>query len=319
MNYYLGLLLVAMTWPLYAQQTVFINYPDSFKIVCDTSKGLLHGNYVSYYNNGQRRAQGKFKHNRRIGKWSVWDKSGQLVARRSYTAPFVYQTLYPKAPSTPLIALLNVPQYRPERHADGYMAYYYVHERTVFWESQVWRFLPNKGLNATWMPKLYQLLQRQRTQQTVTTYEDAYFEKEAQTSAKITSTAVLLGFQLREVDFFDTERFLKETRILGFRPIFAERNTNDTIKGHWYHYPKLRALLAQQAVDLGLDNNCQNLDDLLFYRCFNSFVYQQGRSHGQKPALPRLEKIILAPASNRYEMHHIEQEHDFWKIFARKN
>lgn len=54
-----------------------IGYVNSIKVVAEWRNGMLDGQYVSYYENGNVRAKGHYTANRRTGKWKVYDETGK--------------------------------------------------------------------------------------------------------------------------------------------------------------------------------------------------------------------------------------------------
>ena len=49
--------------------------------------GLLTGDYASFYQNGNRKVEGQFENNRRVGTWKFYNEDGDLVIVRDHTAP----------------------------------------------------------------------------------------------------------------------------------------------------------------------------------------------------------------------------------------
>lgn len=45
---------------------------------------LLHGPFISYYDNGQLKNQGELKHGLKSGEWREWDRSGNLIRITSF-------------------------------------------------------------------------------------------------------------------------------------------------------------------------------------------------------------------------------------------
>lgn len=66
-----------------------------YTCVYNKTKGMLNGLYTSYYNNGCEKAQGKFENNTRMGTWTLWDSTGNMIMQRKYDAPFQYSEVFP--------------------------------------------------------------------------------------------------------------------------------------------------------------------------------------------------------------------------------
>jgi len=60
-------------------------FPNSktLQIKAETKKGVLHGTYIEYYENGKLRMEGKYKMGRKKGNWKVYDSSGEF-SRKKY-------------------------------------------------------------------------------------------------------------------------------------------------------------------------------------------------------------------------------------------
>lgn len=310
----LFLLAILSAKPLEAQELIYLsplNKGAATKVVADIQDGLFHGNYQSYYENGQLCAKGQFEYNFRMGEWSVWDEEGQLKVKRLYTAPLVYTTLYPNPPSSPLIELLNVPQYYPQRNEKGVMEYHFITENEVFYEKQWVRFLPYVSLNSWWMDVL---LNYCTTQDSVIAYTTSDFIQKLN-SIPSPSTGKLLGFKLKEIYFFDMDRLLAESRILGLSPLWVDTVQQDTIELYWLYYPAYREAFASLPIESkAYSKPLKNLDDVFFYRYFSSFIYEEKHAFlNTPPHTSSLSKAALKEASYRREMEQLETEHRIWR------
>lgn len=284
-------------------------------MVAEIQDGIFNGNYQSYYKNGQTCAKGQFKDNFRIGEWSVWNEEGQLRVKRLYTAPFVYTTLYPTPPNSPLIELLNVPPYTPTRNAEGLLSYHFVAKNMVYSSKRLTRFLPYNNQNVEWMDMLLEYL---ATQDSLPSYRTAAAKQEWDT-LPIMPNGQVFGFKVKEVSFFDKDRFLTESRILGLCPLLLDTVSQDTVELYWLYYPAFRESLASIPLkDHAYPAPLQNLEDIFFFRLFTSFICQEARSFRKPSPTPTLSKAALEESSYRIEVEQLEQEHKFWVVFSRE-
>src|SRR5437762_2703868 len=68
----------------FAQNEKHVFQNQQVKAEYHTKGGLFDGKYVSYYANGQEKAEGNFKENLRVGKWDVWDSTGKIHAQHVF-------------------------------------------------------------------------------------------------------------------------------------------------------------------------------------------------------------------------------------------
>lgn len=301
------------------KKTIEIATYNGIKAIYEGQDGIFHGTYQSYYKNGQKCAEGRFENNFRIGEWSVWDSTGKLRVQRVYESPFVYKTTFPKTPSSPLIDLLNVPKYRPTRSTDGCIDYHFIHERMVFFERRIWRYLPNDNRNLHWIKSCFNHINSMVLKKEIRAYNNDEFEEEITFDSMLVEKGKFIGFKIKEVYFFDTDRFLSESRILGICPVIIDEQKNDTIDLYWVYYPETRSLLAQEKFqDQSLNKTIQNYDDIFFFRYFSSYVYMQSSFYGKvEKNAPVLSKRALEKKSDEIEVNHVESEHMFWITFSR--
>lgn len=299
---------------------VEIAYYGGINATYECKGGFFHGKYQSYYSNGQKCAEGAFENNFRIGEWSVWDSEGKLSVKRFYESPFVYTTTFPKTSSSPLIDLLNIPQYRPTRNKDGFVEHHFIHERMVFYERILWRYLPDKDRNSFWMKKAFNYINAIVLKKEIDSYSNDKFEKEISIDSIQIENLNLIGFKIKEVFFFDTDRFLTESRILGICPVVIDKQTKDTIDFYWVYYPEARSFLAKKILKTKTENkNIQNYDDIFFFRYFYSYAYEKENIYGEGEKITSiLSKKALEKKSDKIEMENIEFEHRSWVAFSRK-
>src|ERR1035437_9879633 len=104
-------------------------------------KGRIDGYYVSYYNNGKKRAEGRLEDGCRAGKWSVWDSTGRLRMERLYENMYVYKTVVPKVTK-------DTASYRIVRDDDGLLRYFKLREKAVLWSQRIWRNIEKENNEA---------------------------------------------------------------------------------------------------------------------------------------------------------------------------
>ena len=93
-------------------------------------------------------------------------------------------------------------------------------------------------------------------------------------------TGNIIGFRIKEDFFFDKNRKLSETRIIGLAPIYFDSTVNDNRELCWLYFPQLRKHL----VKIHDSFSGSNLDNLFFERNFFGEVYQTQNSYDKMDA-----------------------------------
>jgi hypothetical protein len=295
-------------------------YEDDFiKCSYETSQGRISGQYISYYKTGQKKSEGKFENNYRIGKWTVWDSTGRIRMQREYSDPFTFKRLIPEIPKEKTIELLNTTRYSIKNNQDGFIEYFYLKERMVEWSKKIWRTVSPKENPVLFdNNKLFDILNKNILSKNITAYstKDDKFTKEFSFNTDISSIK-LICFKIKEDCFFDNERLVSESRIIGLCPIAVNTVTRDTVDLYWVYFPQIRKYLAQEKIQqTGLPTKIRTFDDLFFYRYFCGQIYKESNVYDRPIATYTTGKEIDKEAE-RIELSLIESEHDIWIRFTK--
>lgn len=286
-------------------------YEDTLiKSIYQTTQGRINGNYTSYYKNGIKKAEGNFENNLRIGKWTVWDTLGNVKMIRIYSDPFTFERIIPKVPDDKPIELLNIPRYKIKYNEEGYIIYAYVKESDVSYHKRIWRFISPKE-NPILFEKdlLFRLLNKHILDSTIKAYSTKDDEFREVFMPKIDTTTVkVIGFKIKEDFFFDMNRVVSDTRVIGICPVVINQITNDTIDAYWVYHPQAREHLAQINIESNIiPEKIKTLDDLFFYRYFYGRIIKKSNVYDRQPT------YILEPSnSEKIDIELIEKEHDIW-------
>lgn len=286
-------------------------YEDTLiKSIYQTTQGRINGNYTSYYKNGIKKAEGNFENNLRIGKWTVWDTLGNVKMIRIYSDPFTFERIIPKVPDDKPIKLLNIPRYKIKYNEEGYIIYAYVKESDVSYHKRIWRFISPKE-NPILFEKdlLFRLLNKHILDSTIKAYSTKDDEFREVFMPKIDTTTVkVIGFKIKEDFFFDMNRVVSDTRVIGICPVVINQITNDTIDAYWVYHPQAREHLAQINIESNIiPEKIKTLDDLFFYRYFYGRIIKKSNVYDRQPT------YILEPSnSEKIDIELIEKEHDIW-------
>ncbi|MBL7890731.1 MAG: hypothetical protein JNL24_14355 [Bacteroidia bacterium] len=281
----------------------------------ETTAGRLNGTYVSYYPNGKKKAGGFFENNYRIGKWTVWDSTGRMRMQRVYTDPFHFTRIVPAVPKDAPVQLLNTSPYEICYNEKGYIHYFPLQERAVMWSKRIWREIrPSENPVLFNNNKLFQLINKGLNEQLFKAYnsKDDEFREELK-QIQNTNNLKVIAFKLKEDTFFDKDRLVSESRIIGICPVAINNNTNDTSDLYWIYFPELRTILAQEQVQI--TKQIKSMDDLFFYRYFYGQIYKESNVY-DRPISAYAKGMEAVKESERIEMSLIESEHDIWISLA---
>lgn len=290
---------------------------ESQNIVChyETNEGRIDGNYISYYKNGKKKAEGRFENNYRLGKWTVWDSTGRMRMQRDYSDPFTFKRILPKVPKDKVIDLLNVSPYAMEYNKDGFIESFYLEQRAILWTNQIWRYVePNDNNILFEENKLFSILNENIFNGNITPYQatDDDFLKELRITDLDTSSIELVGYKIKEDCIFDIERLVTESRILGICPVVVNKVKQDTLDLYWVYFPQARKYLAQEKTPhTKLPSHIRTLDDVFFYRYFYGQIYKESTVH-DRPISAYKSGLEIEKEAERIEISLIECEHDIW-------
>jgi len=291
------------------------------KCTYQTNQGRIDGHYISYYKNGIKKTEGTFENNYRKGKWTVWDTTGRIHTQRNYENPFTFKKLIPVPSNDKPAVLLDIPQYTLKYNKDGYIDYFYVAERMVFMSKRLWRFIPlNNNPLIFENNKILQIIQKNIPNKNITAYSITSddFLKPLPSGMIDTANIKIIGLNIKEDWFFDTERLVSETRIIGLCPMAVNTITHDTTALYWIYFPEIRKYLAQEKIkDTKLPSYINTLDDLFFFRYFSSSIYKEENVYDRKITDYYKTREEIEKEAERIEINVIESEHDIWVSFTK--
>ncbi len=318
MKPFTAILLCLFSLAAVAQKQEHIYSDTLMKCVYETSRGKLHGKYISYYSNGKKKAAGTFENNYRTGKWTVWDEYGRMRMQRVYSDPFTFKRTVPEVSKDKLVQLLNVPQYNLQYNKQGFLEYFKLYERAVVWARRIGRFIsPAENSILFEQNKLFSILNTLVGNKNVQPYNVSIkINQEALLTKGIdTSNFKLIGYKIDEDCFFDNERLVSETRIIAICPVVINIIKQDTIDMYWVPFSEIRPYLAKEPVTGTIPAKIKTLDDLFFYRNFYGQILKA--SYQLNNMLPTYNlRVGAEKESEKIEMELIEKEHDIWISFT---
>lgn len=308
-------LLLSFQSPKKARQ---VYQDERIRCTYETVQKRKDGKYLSCYPNGKKKAQGRFENNYRSGLWSVWDSTGRLRMQREYTDPFTFTRSFPKMPAEAPVQLLGGQLYAIRYNADGFISQSYLKESAVLWAKRVWRnLLPEENPLLFNNDLLLGLLEKGIHDSTLQAYREEEFWNKIFPASTGSARQRIIAFKLKEDSFFDSERLVSETRIIGICPVALNLDTRDTTDLYWIYFPAMRKLMAQVRPDRKvLPEKIKTLDDLFFFRYFFGEIYKETNIQ-DKPIKSYKTGKDIAREAERIELEIIESEHDIWINFTK--
>ncbi|PLW92646.1 MAG: hypothetical protein C0592_09810 [Marinilabiliales bacterium] len=247
----------------------------------------------------------------RTGTWMVWDAEDNLIVQREFSDPFTYKQIIPEAPEDDPVELLNTPVYEIKYNDEGYIEPFHVTKEILVWAKRIWRYAEPENNDILFKyDYFFQFINKLALSEAIIVYSTV--DDEFQTPLapdEINISGTLKGFIIKEDAFFDRDRQLNETRILGICPLLVN-DTGDTTKLYWVYFPELREFMAKEKLsDASLPEYIKTLDDLFFYRHFSATIIKESNVY---------DRFISEYAEDEYkeaeriEVSIIEAEHDFW-------
>lgn len=283
------------------------------KFSYETKDGRIDGKYVSYYTNGKKKAEGTFSNNYRYGTWTIWDSTGAVQLKREYSSPFTFKQTYPVKETDHAVKQPGL-----QKNAEGFYSHSLLNEKEITWAKRVWRMIePANNTELFRDNRLFRVLHKNILDNKLAIYSA---EKDDDFRTKLaapgdTAAFRVIGYRIKEDAFFDHERLLSETRIIGICPVAVDKKTGDTTNLYWVFMPDARKLLAAEQVNSkSAPAAVQTLDDLFYFRCFSGMIYKETNIYDRTIAsyTPKSER---AAEAERIEMEMIDTEHDLWLRF----
>jgi hypothetical protein len=283
--------------------------------------GVFTGEFVSYHDNGNKKAEGTFTSNQKTGLWKVWDAKGQLLMTREYTNSFDFKILEAYSSNGQPLAIPAYKKYELTPNADGYISYPEVTEENVLWMKRIWRMVEPSEMNSSIFDNqnMYYAIKRAIAEGKDFT---VYSPESDNFSAKLpfeklqeiyNSDVKIETYRLKEECIYNKELQMTETRILGICPVAA--GGKDLF---WIFFPDLRPFLAKNEIKISSDSiPVRNLDDLFFFRQFNSMIYKESNTSDQEISDYSKAKEISSEAE-KIELKMLEMEIDSWILPSEK-
>ena len=177
-----------------------------------------------------------------------------------------------------------------------------------------------EGINPTDMfniPMTPEEVKGQLSDTTSTTYEHPVtFEVRDTTLVEMLTADQITKFRLKEEVFFDKQRSVMETRILGIAPLKPQKAPDGTITGFmpafWIYFPEARYVFANYDVfNRHNDAERRTFEDIFWKRMFNSYIIKRSNVYDRMLIDYKLGIDRLLEAEQIKE-EIFNMEHDVW-------
>jgi len=285
--------------------TALLNSP-LVKSYSEREDGRFHGEYTSWHQNGNKKAEGAFEDNNRVGKWSVWDTAGNLVVERVYTNNYQYKQTFPVMSDGDAARLQERLNFLAACNDNDFSR---LQADMLMLSALLWReILPDDNPVLFTNNLFLQTIVNAVNSGSLSAYLNEYCKEK--NNAKISMNDLKLhSIKLNEQYVFDNQRNMGDFRIICFCPVMVNAVTNDTISNYWFYFPEASPVLAKADISKQkLPFNIKTLSDLFLYRYFYGVITEteHKNSFNNYGNLPAGQKSYLI------ESHLINLEHDLW-------
>lgn len=288
------------------------------KYQANTKDGCLDGTFTSWHSNGQKKAEGEFNMNQRIGTWKVWNSAGILKVHRVYQNNFQFEVLACQSDRDLPLLRSNFLRYELTKNDAGFISYPKTEADNIYWETMIWRKVEKNQTNAPLFKEENKkhLFKELATAENIPIYKsdsDAFkdaFNAKDRKQLLNQEKIELVGYVIKEIKFFDVTINLTESRILGICPI-VKINGEEEKALCWLKYEDVRPLLAKQKITVAYNPMVETVEDWLHFRHFQSLIEKESNMYDRSVADYTTEETIKKE-QERIEMRLIDGEHDLW-------
>jgi hypothetical protein len=272
-----------------------------------TRNGMLDGSFIVYKKVNDKKiilVKGEMKNNCRTGYWTIYDEkeAERIVIKRLYKSNLEFDQLIPNHSSNKLISFVES-NLNPSLGYDKYgcKEYFPVKEADIIYSKRLYReilFEKNKFSGYSIIESLKSATQRKE----LIAYSIDNFSRLTDKDPFENFLGNFLGFRIKEDFFFDKNRKIAETRIIGLAPIFVDSITNEKKELCWYYFPYLRKFLVNE-IDPYYDTN---MDNIFLERNFFGSVYKLQNISNQSDSINKQKQL------DYQDINLLLDEHKIW-------
>jgi hypothetical protein len=294
--------------PIYQENVKIQTIELNGKLVEYTTRnGQLDGAFNVYKKVNNEKiplVKGEMKNNCRIGYWTVYDENetNKIALQRLYHSPLEFEQLIPKPSTNKLVSFVQSEINPPlGLDKDGCKKYAYVTSADFIFSKRLYREILFE--NNTFSPdEIIKSLDDALEKKEIICYDTSNFSVVSDNNPLRNFEKEIIGFRVKEDFFFDKNRKLSETRILGLAPIYFDSITSQKKEICWFYYPQIRKIL----VKLNDSRLNSNMDNLFLERNFYGEIYKTADK------FDREEDDDLGSYFKSIDIDLLMTEHDIW-------
>jgi Gliding motility associated protein GldN len=307
---------------VYSQKEEKVGYVNDVRCLYSLENGQMNGAYTSFYANGKKKAEGQFRHNTRIGKWTIWDSTGAMVHQRLYeNNAYDYSVLFHKTERDKSFS--SEKQINLLRDTNGLPSFPKVVEKEIVHSVVYWRMVSNKKQNPALFENnvFFNWLTQSILEGKIRAYSatnDKFKNRLTPEELKRTMDSLdveLVGFRIKEMRYYTSSHQISNTVILGLAPIIRSKKLGTNASNSplfWIYMPNSRKEFAQNPLpNLGFPEDIKSYDDLFFNRCFSSTIIKESNVKNRSFD-DYLNENEAYNAAQKIEMDIIDFEHNVW-------
>lgn len=131
----------------------------------------------------------------------------------------------------------------------------------------------------------------------------------------------IVQYRIKEDVFFDKQRSVIETRIIGLAPLKYDRDDQGNIREGskpipvcWFYFPEARKVLSNNEVfNRQNDGERRTFDDVFMKRMFNSYIIKESNEYNRRIEDYKINPMDALLEADRIKMDIINLEHDMWE------
>ena len=131
----------------------------------------------------------------------------------------------------------------------------------------------------------------------------------------------IVQYRVKEDVFFDKQRSVIETRIIGLAPLIYDLDDQGNIREGskpipvcWFYFPETRKVLSNNEVfNRQNDAERRTFDDIFMKRMFNSYIIKESNEYNRRIEDYKINPMDALLEADRIKNDIINLEHDMWE------
>lgn len=131
----------------------------------------------------------------------------------------------------------------------------------------------------------------------------------------------IVQYRIKEDVFFDKQRSVIESRIIGIAPLIIDRDESGNIREGskpkpvcWFYFPEARKILSNNEVfNRQNDAERRTFDDIFMKRMFNSYIIKESNEYNRRIEDYKINPLDALLESDRIKNDILNLEHDMWE------